>query len=287
MFEDLFTYPKVLARHRMAPAAADRERYLAHCADQGIARVTLARIAQELLVVAERLDVTAGKLITPQEVEAAAQNWARHQQRRQRIGSGKWSRQLFIQIATAWLSFLGYLAESPDDKENVFSVQVEDFIAYLRDERGLSPSTVRNRRWHVENFLRHVSLSKASIASISVNDVDAFLEFQRSRRLAPRIRCNKRCGATVILSTCRDAGLVFLRNRRRHQLAAALQTGRTSQRSSLDRRSTPYRQHRRRRSARHPGSRDPDAAGHIRIEKWRSPQIAPRRSGLDERGDYD
>lgn len=176
MFEDLFTYPKVLARHRMAPAAADRERYLAHCADQGIARVTLARIAQELLVVAERLDVTAGKLITPQEVEAAAQNWARHQQRRQRIGSGKWSRQLFIQIATAWLSFLGYLAESPDDKENVFSVQVEDFIAYLRDERGLSPSTVRNRRWHVENFLRHVSLSKASIASISVDDVDAFLD---------------------------------------------------------------------------------------------------------------
>jgi len=62
MFEDLFTYPKVLARHRMAPAAADRERYLAHCADQGIARVTLARIAQELLVVAERLDVTANKL---------------------------------------------------------------------------------------------------------------------------------------------------------------------------------------------------------------------------------
>jgi hypothetical protein len=28
MFEDLFTYPKVLARHRMAPAAADQERYL-------------------------------------------------------------------------------------------------------------------------------------------------------------------------------------------------------------------------------------------------------------------
>jgi hypothetical protein len=50
MFEDLFTYPKVLARQRMAPAAADRERYLAHCADHGIARITLARIAQELLV---------------------------------------------------------------------------------------------------------------------------------------------------------------------------------------------------------------------------------------------
>ena len=45
MFEVLFTYAKVLARHQVGPAAAERERYLAHCAGQGAAHGTLLRIA--------------------------------------------------------------------------------------------------------------------------------------------------------------------------------------------------------------------------------------------------
>jgi hypothetical protein len=52
MFEVLFVYPKVLARHQTGPAAVDRERYLVHCAGQGAAHGTLLRIVRELLVVA-------------------------------------------------------------------------------------------------------------------------------------------------------------------------------------------------------------------------------------------
>ena len=40
MFEILFTYPAVLARHQTGPAAAERGSYLAHCAGQGLARET-------------------------------------------------------------------------------------------------------------------------------------------------------------------------------------------------------------------------------------------------------
>ena len=35
MFNTLFHYPRVLARHRQGPSAQARERYLTHCADQG------------------------------------------------------------------------------------------------------------------------------------------------------------------------------------------------------------------------------------------------------------
>lgn len=82
MFDVLFTYPKIRARHQTATGAAERERYLTHCASQGLARETLLRIARELLVVAERLDVTGGNQITRREVEEAARNWVRHQRRR-------------------------------------------------------------------------------------------------------------------------------------------------------------------------------------------------------------
>ena len=176
MFEVLFAYPKVLARHQAGPAAADRERYLVHCAGQGAAHETLLRIARELLVIAERIDVTAGKPVTRSEIDAAARAWARQQKRRRRAESAVWSRHLFAQVAFAWLRFLGILEDLPHAAQNVFSGQVDDFIAHLRDERGLSPNTLCGRRWQVEGFLAHISSSKASIASITICDIDAFLE---------------------------------------------------------------------------------------------------------------
>ena len=174
MFETLFTYPAVLARHQTGPAAAERGSYLAHCAGQGLARETLLRIARELLVVAERLDVTVGHQTTRLEIEVAAGTWVRHQRRRRRGGRGKWSRQLFIQVAIDWLRFLELLAVPPAGKLNIHSDQIDDFIAHLRDERGLSPCTVSHRRWHVERFL--LSSAKASITDIAVDDVDTFLD---------------------------------------------------------------------------------------------------------------
>jgi integrase/recombinase XerD len=176
MFETLFIYPAVLARHQTGPGSAERGRYLAHCAGQGLARETLLRIARELLVVAERLDVTVSRQITRLQIEAAAGKWVRHQRQRRRGGGGEWSRHLFIQVATDWLRFLELLAVSPDSKPNTHSDQIDDFVAHLRDERGLSPRTVASRRWHIERLLQHLSSAKVSIADIAVEDVDAFLD---------------------------------------------------------------------------------------------------------------
>ena len=52
MFETLFQYPAVVARHRNGPFARARERFLNHCASQGFARATLLVYARELLVIA-------------------------------------------------------------------------------------------------------------------------------------------------------------------------------------------------------------------------------------------
>jgi site-specific recombinase XerD len=136
----------------------------------------LLRVARELLVIAERIDVTAGKLVTSSEIDAAARAWAGQQKRRCRAASEEWSRLLFVQVAVAWLRFLGILKDMPHGRPNIFSGQVDEFIAHLRDERGLSPKTVCSQRWQIDSFLEHVCSSKASIASISVGDIDVFLE---------------------------------------------------------------------------------------------------------------
>lgn len=176
MFDTLFNYPKVLARHQAGPAAEDRERYLVHRAnDDGIAPATLLRIARELLIVAQWIDLAREGPFTFQDIDSAAQRWASHQLTQGHADSGRWSRQLFVQIATAWLRFIDRLVELPRAEPDGFSADVEDFSTYLRDERGLSPSTVQNRRWHVERFLQTVNPSKASTAQITIADIDTFL----------------------------------------------------------------------------------------------------------------
>jgi integrase/recombinase XerD len=175
MFGSLFAYPKVLARHQAGPVAEERDRYLVHRAREGIARATLRRVAAELLIVARWIDLSHGKRVTLQDIDAAARRWADHQQRRCRADSRRWSRQLFIGVATAWLRFLGRLADLPHEEPDAFADNTKDFATYLLDERGLSFATVRNRLWHIERFLQSVRRRCGSITQIAISDIDAFL----------------------------------------------------------------------------------------------------------------
>lgn len=180
MFERLFTCAKALGRHRDGPSANAREQYLSHCANYGAAHATLLRAARELLVIAERIDVASGKTITMCDIDVASQRWARYQRRRGRAHSIKCSRVLFTQVATAWLRFLGCL-EEPCGETGAFAAQVDDFVAYLRDIRGLSPNTIQGRRWHVERFFESCIVGDGSLAALTIEDVDNFLDLKGKR----------------------------------------------------------------------------------------------------------
>jgi integrase/recombinase XerD len=170
MFDTLFKYAKVLARHQDGPAAEERERYLVHRANcDGVAQETLLRIARETLAVARHIDLSQGGSITPDDIAAAARRWATDQLRKGRANGGVWSRRLFAQVATDWLRFIGRLEEPSIDRlGRLFLGEIERFSAHLRDERGLSATTVQNRRWHVEHFLQAVCAGKESIADITI-----------------------------------------------------------------------------------------------------------------------
>jgi integrase/recombinase XerD len=174
VFETLFKYPRVIARHRTGASVEARELFLNHCATQGLAGATLLRHARELLVIAERIDITSGEPIGLPAIEAAADHWARKQHSRHRVQSLQWSRKLFVQTATNWLHFLGCLEEA-QPKVAPFADRLVDFAAYQRDERGLSPATIRGQGWHVEKFLSSLDERNRSFDNVSLEDVDTFL----------------------------------------------------------------------------------------------------------------
>lgn len=173
MFEALFSRREVLSRHRQGPLAQARERYLLHCVKQGYARGTLVRIAREVLVIAERIRVDRGE-VSLQQIETAAERWACYQRRHKRADTSYWPRQLFVATAISWFRFLSWLRQ-PDSKTSPFAVQLEQFVAFMRDERGLSAATIRNRCWHLEKFLESLPSRKNSLAKVCLPEVDAYL----------------------------------------------------------------------------------------------------------------
>ena len=180
MFDTLYHYPRVLVRHCEGPAAKERERYLIHCANGGSARSTLLGLAPELLAIARRIKIDGSHLIPLVEIEAAADRWVAYQRRHQRIQTARFTRERFIQTASAWLHFLGRLQE-PQAEPTVFAELVCEFGRYLREERGLSPRTICIRLWHNKAFLHWLSEQGSSLGELQLEQVDAFLALKRTQ----------------------------------------------------------------------------------------------------------
>ena len=174
MFETLYRYSRVLVRHLEGPAAEERDRFVTHCVEAGAARESVLRLASDLLLVAQRLDVHGTRTIAPEEIGLAADRWVRHQRRLGRIRTARFSRQRFVQVATDWLRFLGRLEATPVMR-GAGAELVDEFAAYMRLERGLSPHTVHNRCWHVQAFLTWLDEQHCSAGAANLEQVDAFL----------------------------------------------------------------------------------------------------------------
>ena len=183
MLEKLFKYPAVLRRHKDAPFLEERERYLLHRANEGCAQATLIRISRELFWVARYFegDEKTSRAITPEEIQKVAEKWARKQCNSGRAKDQKWSRQLFSQLSTDWFQFIGRL-QKPVPREAWYASLIQDFATFMACERGLSPNTIRNRCWHVEQFLRWYQSQDCNIASVKVSDIDRFLRTYGAER---------------------------------------------------------------------------------------------------------
>jgi site-specific recombinase XerD len=71
-------------------------------------------------------------------------------------------------------ALLGTFGSAPP-KIVPFADRLADFAAYRRDERGLSPATIRCQSWHVEKLLCWLGEQNRGFDTVSLEDVDAFL----------------------------------------------------------------------------------------------------------------
>lgn len=176
MLDHLYSHPRALARHRDAPHARARERFLVQCADQGYPLSSLRKIAWQLLVVASSIDLRKRSRVSVEEIKRAASKPAVFNGRSSSDpgASPKSTQQLFVHVATAWLGFLGRL-QAPRAVHTGFSRRISAFERYMREERGLSPATIRMRCEALGWFSAFLPERRRVLDEISVADVDAFL----------------------------------------------------------------------------------------------------------------
>jgi integrase/recombinase XerD len=170
MFDQLFQNPRVLARQRSGPLAEERRRYLAYCAELGMAPKTLQSLARYILVITEvlRLAERPGELITRKEIRAEADRRAA-ERRKRRMLTFK-----FTQFAIRWLKFLERL-QLPAAVHSPYANHVAEFADYLVQERGLSPKTVAYDCRTTHEFLAQVEAAGLQLKKLTVAQVDELL----------------------------------------------------------------------------------------------------------------
>src|SRR5215472_13663678 len=135
MFQKLIRSEAALRRHSEAPFAAERERYLQHCADLGATYATLRQKGTELLWIARLLDKNAPQGVSAEQLEEVVR-------RRTSVHKGRTTAQRVINIARPWLRFLGWWREQPIEYGKLFVCHEEPgtepgiFHKYLEKTRS-------------------------------------------------------------------------------------------------------------------------------------------------------
>lgn len=175
MFEKLFGKVSAVVSHRAASYAAERERFLEHCTQQGYSKKYLQRLAGTLLSAAQDLRSHGGLRANLRELKASADRMQQLRCDLRRGGGARAYREEFLRATTQWLRFTGHL-RMPVARPRLFSGLIDDFANWMTQERGLSSQTIKNRRWHVERFLRWLYGRNRRLSDLRLQDVDAFFQ---------------------------------------------------------------------------------------------------------------
>lgn len=165
MFETLVTTRFALARHRDGPLAAERERYLRFCADQGSTPKTLRLKARSILWVAEHMSLTDFGQIDAHRLNEIVYGDTTKSQ-------APTTADTLVCSAHVWLRYLGWWSQP---KASIpFEPALDRFVTWMRDERGLTPCTIDQWRYRTAKFLHWCSDTGRNLETLRPQDIDVY-----------------------------------------------------------------------------------------------------------------
>ena len=174
MFETLLGTDAARRRHREAPFAAERERYLEHCADLGAARSSLLVKSRELIWISRFLEPDASQGVDIEQLHTVVRQ-------RASVHQGATMAQRVMTIARPWLRFLGWW-RTPEVAILPSQDLLDRYVDWMRDERGFSSSTVKRWRHEVGRFLHWSATTDRRLDDLQPSDIDQYFVVEGAGR---------------------------------------------------------------------------------------------------------
>lgn len=168
MFETLFSTDCALARHRNGPLATERARYLHHCADQGGTLNSLRKRARSILWVAEHMSPNDFGMIDASRLREIVFGSALPTT----SGLAPTTAASLLNFARPWLKYLGWWPKA--EQSTPFSPALDNFVTWMRDERGLTQCTIDQWRYRTSKFLHWCKDTERNLAKLQPHDVDTY-----------------------------------------------------------------------------------------------------------------
>jgi integrase/recombinase XerD len=172
MFEKYFELPAAIARHQSAPLAEERERFLAHLEATGTRRSAIRIAATYLIQIVRILGLYRLRDVTLEEIDRATDRWDKLRNGDKPYPIGQSGVRCFALTARRFLRFEGKL-KYPRLTEP-FSRYLDDFVAAMSSERGLSEATIRGRRYRAADFLKWYARRHRALRTIRLTDIEGY-----------------------------------------------------------------------------------------------------------------
>jgi integrase/recombinase XerD len=180
VIEAVFEWPSVRARHSDAPLLREREQFLQHLLQQGTSRSSVRNTAELLLRNIEFLDLKEMRPVGRHEIEAACLQWNKRAASRLDLEARMDTARPFTRAAVKWFRFHGLLI-SPPNRQQPFGSLLVSFVEEMTEVRGLASTTLRTYGARIAAFLEWVGERHDSLASVTLGDVDVFLDLKRAQ----------------------------------------------------------------------------------------------------------
>jgi integrase/recombinase XerD len=164
MFETLFSLESTAARHRSGPFAAERERYLRHCSAVGAADLTQRHRAHVVLRIAQKMSPSDREGVDMQRLRNIIEALNPRPTRATAAD--------MLRTTRPWLKFLGWWREL--EPPAAFVDELDAFVRWMRDERGLAPCTIEQWRDRTATFLLWCAQTGRNLAALEPEDIDAY-----------------------------------------------------------------------------------------------------------------
>lgn len=149
-----------------APFLEERRRYLRYFEECGASPVSLRIKHRELIWIAMRI----GRGASSEGVDIEALRRISIEKRRTSRACD--AAQRVVGTGRSWLRFLGWWHE-PSSRFKYRS-QLDDYVRWMRDERGFTPSTIGQWTGTIEKFLRWCDQTNRQFGELRAEDLDAY-----------------------------------------------------------------------------------------------------------------